>query len=222
MKHLCKLLVVALLFVGFNSLQAQDEDNPWAVRFGVNAVDNFPTSDVSSFGNQFFNATDNWNILPSVSYVSVGKSVGGGFSIGATGSLNKISKWGGNEVADLSYYGLDAAITYNFLKGTAIDPFLHLGGGYTWIDEIGAGTVNGGIGINFWFSENIGLTVQTTYKNAFEDYIDTHFQHMAGIAVKFGGTDTDGDGIYDKDDACPEVAGLAAIIGCTDADGDGI
>jgi hypothetical protein len=27
-------------------------------------------------------------------------------------------------------------------------------------------------------------------------------------SYKFGGKDTDGDGIYDKDDACPDVAGL--------------
>jgi hypothetical protein len=26
--------------------------------------------------------------------------------------------------------------------------------------------------------------------------------------------DTDGDGIYDKDDACPEVAGLKEFNGC--------
>jgi hypothetical protein len=39
---------------------------------------------------------------------------------------------------------------------------------------------------------------------------------------KFGGKDTDGDGIYDKDDACPEVAGLAQFNGCPDTDGDGI
>ncbi|MEO9894137.1 OmpA family protein [Aurantibacter sp.] len=222
MKHLSKLLVVALLVVGFNNIQAQDENNPWAVSFGVNAIDVYPTSDVSSFGNEFFNATDHWNILPSISTVAVSKSIGDGFSIGARGSLNKISKWGDEDVADLSYYGLDGTIKYNFLKETVIDPFVEVGGGYTWIDEVGAGTVNGSIGLNFWFTDNIGLSVQTVYKHAFEDYLSTHFQHLAGIKVKFGGTDTDGDGIYDKDDACPEVAGLEAFNGCPDADGDGI
>ncbi len=39
MRHLSKLLVVALLTVGFNSIQAQDENNPWQVSFGVNAID---------------------------------------------------------------------------------------------------------------------------------------------------------------------------------------
>jgi len=229
MKHLSKLLVVALLVMGFNNIQAQDENNPWQISFGVNAVDVYPTGDhikldgnSSSFGNEFFNANDHWNILPSISYVAVSKSVGDGFSVGARGTLNKISKLGDAPAADLSYYGIDGTIKYNFLKDKTIDPFVELGGGYTWVDEIGAGTVNGGLGINFWFTENIGLTVQTTYKNAFEDYLATHWQHLAGISVKFGGTDTDGDGIYDRDDACPEVAGLEAFNGCPDADGDGI
>jgi outer membrane protein OmpA-like peptidoglycan-associated protein len=37
-----------------------------------------------------------------------------------------------------------------------------------------------------------------------------------------GCPDTDGDGIADKDDACPEVAGIKSLNGCPDADGDGI
>jgi OOP family OmpA-OmpF porin len=221
MKHLSKLIVVALLVVGFN-IQAQDENNPWQVQFGANAVDVYPTGDVSSFGNQLFNANDHWNILPSISYVGVSKAIGGGFAIGARGSLNKISKLGDAEVDDVSYYSVDGTIKYNFLKNTIVDPFLEVGGGYTWIDEVGNGTVNAGVGVNFWFSENIGLTLQTGYKNAFSDSGVTHWQHLAGISVKFGGTDTDGDGVYDKDDACPEVAGLESFNGCPDADGDGI
>ncbi|MFS4492615.1 OmpA family protein [Maribacter sp. 2308TA10-17] len=230
MKHLSKLMAVALLFVGFSSIQAQDENNPWQVSFGVNAIDVYPTGDVSSFGNEFFNANDHWNILPSISAISVSKSVGDGFAVGVRGSLNRISKLGDVAIDDISHYAIDGTIKYNFLKNKKFDPFLEVGGGYTWLNEIGAGTVNGGVGFNLWFTENVGLTLQTTYKHAFEDYninvgnatFPAHWQHLVGIAVKFGGTDTDGDGIYDKDDACPEVAGLEAFNGCPDADGDGI
>ena len=223
MKHLSKLLAVALLVVGINSIQAQDENNPWQVQFGVNAIDVYPTGDVSSFGNEFFNVNDHWNILPSISYVGVSKYVGDGFSVGARGSLNKISKLGDVSVDDLSHYAIDGTIKYDFIKRTTvIDPFIEIGGGYTWVDEIGAGTVNGGLGLNIWFSENLGLTLQSSYKHAFEDYGVKHLQHLAGISVKFGGTDTDGDGVYDKDDACPEVAGLEAFNGCPDSDGDGV
>ena len=223
MKHLSKLLVVALLIVGVNNMQAQDENNPWEIAFGVNAIDTYPTGDDGGFGSQLFNATDHWNILPSISYIGVSKSVGNGLSIGARGSLNKISKLGDVRVDDLSYYALDGTVKYNFLKEKAVDPFIELGGGYSWVDEIGFGTANGGVGVNFWFTENIGLTVSMNYKHAFQDdYGVKHWQHLAGLAVKFGGTDTDGDGIYDKDDACPEVAGLEAFNGCPDSDGDGI
>lgn len=232
MKQLSRLLVVGLLLLGFSNIQAQDENNPWQISFGVNAIDVYPTGDndalsnfgfeTGSFGSEFFNANDHWNILPSVSYLAVTKSVGDNFSVGARGSLNRISSLGDVDADDLSHYAIDGIIKYNLTNETFIQPFLEIGGGYTWVDEIGAGTFNGGLGLNFWFTETVGLTVQSTYKHAFEDYLVKHFQHSAGLSIKFGGTDTDGDGVYDKDDACPEVPGLEAFNGCPDADGDGI
>jgi|GEM_PF-983060 outer membrane protein OmpA-like peptidoglycan-associated protein len=44
----------------------------------------------------------------------------------------------------------------------------------------------------------------------------------AGPIATMGCPDTDSDGIADKDDACPQVAGLAALKGCPDGDGDGV
>ncbi|KJD33973.1 cell envelope biogenesis protein OmpA [Tamlana nanhaiensis] len=239
MKNLSRLLLAMLLILGYSNANAQDENNPWQITIGANAVDAYPSGDGvvgnAQFGetifDEYFNVSDHWNILPSLSTISVSRYIKNGFSLGVAGSLNKIENWGDvpgsdpeeiNSVDDLSYYGVDGTIKYNFLEGTTLDPYIGVGGGYTWIDEIGAGTVNGTVGLNVWFSENVGLTLQSAYKHAFEDYLQTHFQHTAGISIKFGGTDTDGDGIYDKDDACPEVAGLEAFNGCPDTDGDGI
>ena len=228
MKQLSRLLVVGLLVLGFNNVQAQDENNPWQVSFGINAIDVYPTNDqdaaypTGTLFSEYFNANDHWNILPSISVISVTRSIGDNFSVGARGSLNRIDKLGDVSVDELSHYAIDGIIKYSFLEGTKIDPFVEIGGGYTWVDEIGAGTFNGGLGFNYWFSDNIGVTLQSSYKHAFEDYGVKHFQHVGGVSIKFGGTDTDGDGIYDKDDACPEVAGLEAFNGCPDSDGDGI
>ena len=225
MKNLSRLLFAMLLVLGYSNVNAQDQNNPWQITIGVNAVDFFPVGEDAPQGDmfaEFFNFGDHWNILPSVSSIAVSKYLSDGFSFGVAGSLNKISKFGDAAVSDLSYYGVDGTIKYNFLEGKTFDPFLGVGGGYTWVDDIGAGTLNGTVGFNLWFNENIGLTLQSSYKHAFEDYLSTHFQHTAGVSIKFGGKDTDGDGIYDKDDACPDVPGLAAFNGCPDTDGDGI
>lgn len=240
MKHLNKLLVAMLMLAGFSS-QAQDSNNPWAISFGVNAVDTrvSAASKLEDQFSEFFNAKDNWNILPSVSFVNVSRYVGDNFSFGVTGSINRIDKWVQPRVnnadytvvnpGDLMYYGVDAVINYslmNLIKSKSIDPSLHIGGGYTWIgDDISAGTLNGGLGLTYWFNDFIGLSYRATYKQSFEDVredMPSHMQHFGGLTFKFGGSDKDDDGIYDKDDACPEVPGLKQFNGCPDTDGDGI
>ncbi len=236
MKHLNKLVLAIFMFAGLSS-QAQDSDNPWAFTFGVNALDGGRVSAASSVADQFseyFNAKDYWSVVPSVSYLSVSRYVGDNFSFGLTGSFNRLEKFvqprvdGEYVVADvdLMYYGVDAVVNYSigkFLK--AFEPTVHVGGGYTFLGDNSAGTVNGGLGLNIWLSETIGLGLRSTYKYSFEDdrsVMPTHMQHFAGVTFKFGGKDTDGDGIYDKDDACPEVFGLKQYNGCPDTDLDGI
>ncbi len=230
MKNLSRLLFALLLMLGLSNTYAQDENNPWAISFGINAVDFYPTGEDAPLGDyfdEFFNAEDHYNVLPSLSSISAARYLNSGFTLGATASINKIDRFGDDRSRynEVTYFGLDGIVKYSFaslLGSNCIDPYLGVGGGYTWVDDIGAGTLNGTFGINFWLTENVGLTVQSSYKHAFEDYLDTHFQHTAGVTVKFGGKDTDDDGIYDKDDACPEVWGLAEFNGCPDSDGDGI
>ena len=228
MKNLSRLFFALLLVLSFNA-NAQDGNNPWKIAFGTNAVDLYPVGEEAPLGeyfDEFFNAEDHWNFLPSLSTISVSRYIDSGFTFTAAGSINEISKVGDSKIDDVTYIALDGTIAYSFRdlikKEGVIDPYLGVGGGYTWVDNIGAGTLNGTFGINFWFTENIGLTAQTAYKHAFEDYLPTHWQHTLGLSVKFGGKDTDGDGIYDKNDACPDVPGLEAFNGCPDSDNDGI
>ena len=242
MKHLNKLVVVISLFVGLGS-QAQDNNNPWSLSFGANAVDTriSAASSIKDQFSQYFNTKDNWNILPSVSYLNVSKYVGDNFSVGLTGSMNKISKFVNPRVGtgsylvtnpgDLAYYAIDTNIKYSFMSllgSKVIEPSAHIGGGYTFIDKVSSGNLNAGLGLTFWMSEQVGVSLQSTYKHSFDNSrivgsdIPSHMQHFAGLIYKFGGKDTDGDGIYDKEDACPEVAGLKAFKGCPDTDGDGI
>ncbi|MDC1505609.1 MAG: OmpA family protein [Winogradskyella sp.] len=237
MKNLSRLLFVTVLLISFSTSNAQDKNNPWAISFGINAVDLYPVGEDAPSGeyfDEFFNATDHWNTFASISRVAVSKYLSDGFTFTAGGTINKISKLGSIDTAgetvlvnadDLSYYALDGTVSYSFMdviKSKTIDPYLGVGGGYTWVDNVGAGTLNGSLGVKYWFNEKLGLEAQTRYKHSFEDYLPKHWQHSLSVIFKFGGTDTDNDGIYDKDDACPEEAGLEIFNGCPDSDNDGI
>jgi outer membrane protein OmpA-like peptidoglycan-associated protein len=217
-----------LLVIGFSNANAQDNNNPWQFSFGVNAVDLYPVGENAPLGDYFdeyFNAKDHWNVVPSLSTFTVSKYMGENFSFGVGGSLNKIDKFGDARVDDLTYFALNGIVKYNLgpvLNWSKLQPHLGVGGGYTWVNKIGAGTLNGSFGLSYWITEHWGLVAQSTYKHSFEDYLPKHFEHSISVAFNFGGKDTDGDGIYDKDDACPEVAGLAEFNGCPDSDGDGI
>ncbi len=240
MKSINKLFFVAALIFSISFVNAQDENNPLAVSIGINAVDLYPVGEPVPQGDyfdEFFNATDHWNILPSISRIAVSKYLSDGFTLTVGGSVNQITKLGsapdftqdGEEVTvpadDLIYYAFDGTVSYSFqklIKSKSFEPILGVGGGYTWVDNVGAGTLNGQLALRYWLSEKFGLEAQTTYKHSFEDYLPKHFQHSLGVIFKFGGSDTDGDGIYDKDDACPEEAGLEIFNGCPDTDNDGI
>jgi OOP family OmpA-OmpF porin len=236
MKQFNSILVAALFILSAGVVNAQDADNPWAIEVGMNAVDVYPVGfkdgqsetslDRGKYFDEFYNVQDHWNIIPSVSRISVGRYVGSGFVFAAVGTINKIEKTGDIEVDDLTYYGVDGEIKYSFrslLGDSWFDPSIGIGGGYSWIDSKGYGTANGLVAARFWVTENLAISLQSTYKHSFDDTrLSRHFQHSAGLVFKFGGTDTDGDGIFDKDDACPEVPGLPEFNGCPDTDGDGV
>ena len=227
MKHL-KLAVIALFaLVTVGNLSAQDENNPWVIGFGGNIVDfNDSSADISGQLKDFVGTSD-FNFLPSVSRLSAEKYLEKGFTLQLAGSMNTIETVSSPNDTDELYYAIDANVKYdlNNLVGETsqwFDPYVYLGGGYTSFGDVSKGMLNIGGGFNTWFNDNLGLNFQTGFKDDLSDELRSHFQHSVGLVFKFGGTDTDGDGIYDKFDACPEEAGLAEFKGCPDADNDGI
>jgi OmpA-OmpF porin, OOP family len=89
-----------------------------------------------------------------------------------------------------------------------------------------------GGGVSFRLSNSLALNLEygdhITFKSNVLDFTDgakknDHYTYAsAGLQIRFGAKDTDGDGVRDKDDVCPETPGKVELAGCPDKDEDGV
>ena len=213
MKNHAISLILLICFSG--SLHSQNEENPWLFEFGFNSV-NAEDSDKTSYK------------LPTL---SLSRYIFKNFSVGINYSENDINV--SNE--DLYYYSLDGIVKYNFpseskFLGVDTNPYLYAGYGLSNFGEsdISLASKNTsygpsfGAGIDFQISKNIALNTGINYKALDEKNAYSNLQHVVGIKFNFGKGDSDGDGVPDKKDQCPDLPGLSELGGCPDSDGDGI
>jgi len=150
-------LFIYIFCIGIAVCQAQNEDHPWQVSFGINVIDVYPTR-VSKYGaifEDFFNSQDHWNLGSTPILLQATNLVGKGFSFGGRASFNTITKYGAQSAND-PYYNVDGIIKYNwnqFLQTEYFVPYFEMGGGYAIFDAVGAGYFNLGVGIEYWFGE---------------------------------------------------------------------
>ena len=231
MKRIKISLASLALVAAVGSVQAQDENGKWAIGFGINAVDIRTPHQFGDFLKDW-GGTKDLNILPAVTKLSVARYIGAGFSAEIEGSLNKIKEGFDGYSEDKSFWSANLQAKYALRRlftteSGWFDPYIKVGGGYTayesrFDDKEGGFKALAGGGINFWFTDHLGVNLQTGYHHGFQKNGTDYFQHSAGIVIKFGSKDTDKDGIPDNKDACPEVPGPKEFNGCPDTDGDGI
>ncbi len=208
-------LSLALLICFSGSVYSQNEENPWLFEFGINSV-NAEESEKTGYK------------LPTL---SLSRYIFNNFSLGINYSENDINV--SNE--DLYYYSLDGIIKYTIpgdskFLGMDTNPYLYAGYGLSNFGEsdvsfASKNTSYGpsfGAGIDFQISKNIALNTGVSYKALDEKNAYSNLQHVVGIKFNFGKGDSDGDGVPDKKDHCPDLPGLSELNGCPDSDGDGI
>jgi outer membrane protein OmpA-like peptidoglycan-associated protein len=234
MKNLKGIFCLFLTLVSLGSLKAQDADNLWAISIGTNLVDfseSAVSKDLGGLLSDYANYGD-LNSVPAISRISVSRYLDKGFALELAGSLNNITKDMKGSISDVSFFSVNLAARYdlNHLFGETgwFDPHVQLGVGNTWVDEESSFTVAPAFGFNLWFNDHVGLNLNSSYQsirfgNFLGDCLGSYFQHSIGLVTQFDvRKDADGDGVYDKQDACPNTPGLVAFNGCPDTDADGI
>ncbi len=188
-----KLALLFLLFSTFAVVAQDDTTNAkpqWIIGFGANIIDN----SASKNGN-YFNPSEQWNYLPTVSRISVERIMCEQFSIEGSFVINQLSSskiHNGEAIAESqNYLGFDLNGKFYFgkklIKCTTFDPYLVAGFGFNKVDGNDNQSSNIGIGLNYWFKPNFGLRFQTLGKFEFvqNTLLNNHIQHSAELVFKF-------------------------------------
>ncbi len=239
MKKFTFLAIIALIAFNLN-LRAQNSIYRWAV--GVNwQFEDFNTVHLS-VPDQF--KYTKWQGYKFPSAVSVGRVLNPSFNlIGQFGisklELDRMQSIGQPLSSDKFWTG-DLNVAYKFANGYILkedcwfDPYIYLGLGVSGIKDKSVDKTTyfkqvTGVGFNFWLTQNVGLNFQGAYDymiapklSTTNEKRDDYMHYTFGVKFRFGAKDTDGDGVKDFEDLCPETPGKVELAGCPDKDNDGI
>ncbi len=247
MKNYFLLLSLVGLFLTPN-VKAQEanteEFSKWIIDLNVTAFDFY-----SPKMDKFSSFKENMAIGPDFSLTRQWSKTGLGLSANiASPSISFLKDNSGNTNANkyLAFAGLGLAYNlqnqYLIPSKSPVAPFIFANAmaSVAQIDNQGGDVKFGfgipvGAGLRFKVADLVGLNVKAGYAFGVTDYYESNIFWSAGATLGmhkkakeeakpelFVPVDTDGDGIADEIDECPEVAGLAEFNGCPDTDGDGI
>ncbi len=138
---------------------------------------------------------------------------------------------------NLKVLHLDGQVQYHLYRSKRVaNPYFMSGIGVA-IDDFSESNIQipFGFGVNVKLSPNTYFNVQGSYRRSLQED-RSNVQFGTGILYRFGkimeepiieddkmkDVDSDGDGIVDDLDNCPQKPGLAKFAGCPDTDGDGV
>ncbi len=234
MKTIRTLLVVVFTLTAF-SLSAQLYDKKWTISAGAYFNDFVVPQ---HFDKLFTDA--HWN------HGGVPIRISAGFYLAkhwtAVGQFSTVKMDNPYFKDKELFFDINLGAQWRFLYEKVFDPYLYATIGGASIAQEFKFAYNGGLGFNIWFIKSFGFYAEVAYEGLVgidsdeKEYNHPNSEHFQGtynindnLNYSFGfrvcpgkQADTDGDGIPDRDDLCPEVFGVEEFGGCPDTDGDGI
>jgi len=225
-----KIVLLLSMFVALAiTSQAQNTENPWLIGLSTNYVD-FNAVE-RSVGDFFTDADWMGKTIPGM--IRIGRNISPSFNASAIIATVKLDPEKLNDIPlnrqisndNFWKYGVQLeyklANDYLLKQDSWFDPYIYLGMNGSAIDDVTYLSSSMGVGVNFWIIENFGVNAQGSYDYNWD--FNDYFHYSFGLVVRFGNTkDSDGDGVSDKKDLCPDAFGLDEFNGCPDIDGDGI
>ena len=160
----------------------------WMVGLGWNFV-----NDSGDRLNNITKLNDNLNAVAFPSRISIGRYFKSGIGLEAIASYNNYKKGkiidGVVNPEDKDYFGFDTRFSYDLNKIVGqtgwFDPYVGVGVGYTYANDLSRGTYNGVIGFRTWFSDRWGLDFSSSGKWSFGNEASNHIQHAVGVVYQF-------------------------------------
>jgi outer membrane protein OmpA-like peptidoglycan-associated protein len=208
-------------FLAFSAAIAQNADSKWAIGLGPGIYHNNQKGKIG-FAHEFY----------------ISRYLNPSFDL-------RVNSNGGYQSSGIDFQDLTLNLRYKLYNGyifsetAAVQPYLFGGGGYMWDNQAEGFAWNAGLGFKFPVSANTSLFIEAGYKSGIEGtragtvpnysqvtVTDDMFKLTGIVEFAFGkAKDTDGDGVPDKKDKCPDTPPGVAVDenGCPlDRDGDGV
>jgi outer membrane protein OmpA-like peptidoglycan-associated protein len=205
---------IAILLIGTTSFYAQEETqstqqeqlqsdqleelqltakdrmvvSSWMVGLGWNFI-----NDSGKRLNDITTTKNLYNAVAFPSRINIGRYFRSGIGLEAIATYNNYKEGniidGAVNPEDKDYFGFDTRVSYdlNKLVGQTgfFDPYVGVGAGYSYANDLGRGTYNAVIGFRTWFSDRWGLDFSSSGKWSFGNEASNHVQHAVGAVYQF-------------------------------------
>ena len=221
------LSAVTLLLAGSSFVDAQNSKNPWGISVGAHATDHRA---VRGAFNHYFD-TDNWDIVPPLSKLSIIRNLNRSFDVDLTASVGEVDNKRLN-IKDELFINAGLGLRYKLANGYILnedswfDPYIRVGANYHRYDYTGLQ-----FPITAYYGNDNGGTYQL---NEREDLEKNHFTLSAGAGINFWFTKNFGlnvasdynwlpsHGSHNYFDFFQHTVGVTFRFGKQDRDNDGI